>query len=46
MDGDVATMKVDTIPEELRDSVQEAVNICPIEALTVEETGAYGLEGV
>jgi ferredoxin len=36
MEGDVAAVKVDPIPEELEDSVQEAADDCPVEAISVE----------
>jgi len=36
MQGDVAAVKVDPIPAELEDSVQEAADDCPVEAIKIE----------
>ncbi len=36
MQGDVAVVKVDPIPEELEDSAQEAADDCPVEAIKIE----------
>jgi ferredoxin len=36
MEGDVAVVKVDPIPDELQDSVQEAADDCPVEAISLD----------
>jgi ferredoxin len=36
MQGDVAIVKVDPVPDELEDSVQEAVDDCPVEAISID----------
>ncbi len=36
-DGELAVVKVETIPEDLEDDVQEAANDCPAEAIIVED---------
>jgi ferredoxin len=36
MQGDVAVVKLDPIPEELEDDVREAADDCPVEAISVE----------
>lgn len=36
MEGDVAVVKVDPIPEELEDSAKEAADDCPVEAIRIE----------
>jgi ferredoxin len=36
MQGDVAVVKVDPIPEELEDSASEAADDCPVEAISIE----------
>lgn len=37
MEGDLATVKVDTIPGELEDQVREVAHDCPVEAIIIEE---------
>jgi ferredoxin len=37
MEGDVAVTKVDTVPEGLQESCQEAAGACPVEAIMLEE---------
>ncbi len=37
MEDDKAVVKMDEIPEELQDSVREAADSCPSEAITIEE---------
>jgi ferredoxin len=36
MQGDVAVVKVDPIPDELQASAQEATDDCPVEAIKME----------
>jgi ferredoxin len=36
MQGDVAIVKVDPVPDELEDSVQEAADDCPVEAISID----------
>lgn len=36
MQGDVAVVKVDPIPEELEGSAKEAADDCPVEAIKIE----------
>jgi ferredoxin len=36
MQGDVAVVKVDPIPDELQASAQEATDDCPVEAIKIE----------
>lgn len=36
-DADVVTVKVETVPEEFEDDVQEAADSCPCEAILVDE---------
>lgn len=36
MQGDVAVVKVDPIPEELEGSAKEAADDCPVEAINIE----------
>lgn len=36
MQGDVAIIKVDPVPGELEDSVQEAADDCPVEAISID----------
>jgi len=36
-DEGTAIVKVDEVPEELEDSCREAVESCPVEAITIEE---------
>jgi ferredoxin len=35
--GDVAVVKVDEVPEDLEDAVQDAVDGCPTGAISIEE---------
>jgi ferredoxin len=35
-DGEVAAVKVDTVPGDLEDAVQEAADDCPAEAIVIE----------
>jgi ferredoxin len=37
MEDDKAVVKMDEIPENLQDSVREAADSCPSEAITIEE---------
>jgi ferredoxin len=37
MDGDTATVKVDTVPAEAADTCREAMEGCPVEAISIEE---------
>lgn len=37
MEGDVATVKVDTVPPEVEGSCREAAEDCPVEAISIEE---------
>ena len=37
MDGDVARVKVDLVPEGAEDDVRQAVEDCPVEAIKLEE---------
>jgi ferredoxin len=36
-DDGIAQVKVDEIPEELEESVRDAADQCPVEAITIEE---------
>jgi ferredoxin len=36
-DGELATVKVDTVPGDLEDAVRDAAADCPAEAITVED---------
>jgi len=36
-DEDVVTVKVDTVPEEFEDDVQESAESCPCEAILIDE---------
>lgn len=36
-DTDVVTVKVDTVPEDLEDDVQESADSCPCEAILIDE---------
>lgn len=35
-EGELATIKVDTVPPDLEDAVQEAADDCPAEAIVIE----------
>jgi ferredoxin len=37
MEGDIAVVKMKEIPENLQDSVKEAADSCPSEAIIIEE---------
>ncbi len=37
MDGEVAKIKMDEVPEELKASCKEAADVCPVEAIIIEE---------
>jgi ferredoxin len=37
MDGDTATVKVDTVPAEAEDTCRVAKEGCPVEAISIEE---------
>ncbi len=37
MDGDVARVKVETVPVDAEDSCKEAEDACPVEAIAVTE---------
>lgn len=37
MDGDIAIVKVDTVPEDAIDCCKQAAEDCPVEAISVEE---------
>lgn len=36
-DGELAKIKVDTVPSELEDAVREAAEECPAEAILIED---------
>jgi ferredoxin len=37
MEGDLAVIRKDRIPEELEDAVREAADGCPVEAILIDE---------
>ena len=37
MDGDLAVVKVKPVPEDSEEAVDEAVDSCPVEAISVQE---------
>ena len=37
MDGDVAKVKVDTVPSEAEECCREAADACPVEAIAITE---------
>lgn len=37
MEGEVVRAKVEEVPENLQDSCQEAADVCPVEAIIIEE---------
>jgi ferredoxin len=37
MEGDLALVKVERVPEELEDMVREAADGCPVEAIMIDE---------
>lgn len=37
LEGDIAKVKVDTIPDEAVESAKEAEQNCPVDAITIEE---------
>jgi len=37
MEGEVAKTKMDDVPEELGASCREAADVCPVEAIIIEE---------
>lgn len=37
MDGDYATVKVETVPPEAEESCHEAMHGCPVDAISIEE---------
>jgi len=37
MEDDVAVVKVDTVPEDVKEKCREAVDECPSEAITIED---------
>ena len=37
MDGDVVKAKMQDIPENLQESCREAADVCPVEAIIIEE---------
>ena len=37
MEGDIAVVKVDEIPPEVEEEARQAVEECPVEAITIEE---------
>ncbi|MEW6086991.1 MAG: ferredoxin [bacterium] len=37
MEGDTARVKVETVPEKLKDKCKEAAEGCPAEAISIEE---------
>jgi len=38
MEGDVATVKMDTVPAEAEESCREAENSCPVDAISTESS--------
>lgn len=36
MEGEIATVLVDEVPADIEDTAQEAVESCPVEAITLE----------
>lgn len=36
MEGEVAKVKVDNVPAEVQDTCQEAVDVCPVDAISIE----------
>ena len=37
MEGDLAIVKLDRVPDELEDAVREAADHCPVEAIIIDE---------
>jgi ferredoxin len=37
MEGDLAIVKLEKVPQELEDSVREAADACPVEAIIIDE---------
>ena len=37
MDADIAVVKTEQVPDDAEDSARQAVDECPVEAITVEE---------
>jgi ferredoxin len=37
MEGDLAVVKKDRVPDELEDTVREAADGCPVEAIIIDE---------
>ena len=37
MEGEVAKVKVDTVPPEAEGTCQEAMGVCPVDAISIEE---------
>ena len=37
MEGDVAVAKMEEVPEELEGACREAAELCPVEAILIEE---------
>lgn len=37
MEGDVAKAKMEEVPEGLQESCREAADVCPVEAIIIEE---------
>ncbi len=37
MEGDVAKAKIEVVPENLQESCREAADVCPVEAIVIEE---------
>lgn len=37
MEGDVAKAKIEEVPENLHESCREAADVCPVEAIIIEE---------
>ena len=37
MEGDLAVVKMETVPEELEDICREAAETCPFEAIVIDE---------
>jgi len=45
MDGEVAIVKADPVPEEYEDQCWEAVEECPVTAISISGYGEYAFSG-